>query len=607
VRDVTVGARLRIRVCFFACCTIEISVSVGASLHLAGPPFHGSVTADLGVTSITVPFGADARSLPPAKHWNAFVDQYVKSNDANARPVGAQVTAGLLPAEPAGAPVAPGTTEQPWRVSAEWAFDTSTRMPARGFVLQIDVAHPQSQTATFVFGRYDDLNTTYDFDIAPMSTHASDLTSVHRVVIAKKPEGGGAFADMVPRTSPPPADASFIADERLFRVTPTIGELSEATYHFFPDLKPPAAANTVPGLVGLHLEGVAGLHNESQAIPIGKLVDATDYRPLPFAHRTPIFVGEVLKAGRAWSELALVAVGADPKQLLQAFGTIVSGAGTEFAQRRADSGLEPPGYGPVATDALVSRRSAPPVLSALSEGFTLEPVDRGVPEPVTPRGEVAGVELTAPRLRAVMQHSVVPAGGTPAIHTSVPPRRIPVVNVGRDLITSWPSPGSALLLRPAAAKQPETRAARSIRTLRHPALGGAVGRKASAALDALADDVRRDGVTLRAGTVHVWELPGAAAWRLQVSGPSGIRITELTSAGTVIRDRELAAEDRIAIDLAPACAMVAVGALVGGSLFAMGLGVPFFAAATVGFGFSLLALPGLRAAGRRSAPAGDPA
>jgi hypothetical protein len=52
---------------------------------------------------------------------------------------------------------------------------------------------------------------------------------------------------------------------------------------------------------------------------------------------------------------------------------------------------------------------------------------------------------------------------------------------------------------------------------------------------------------------------------------------------------------------------MAVGALVGGSLFAMGLGVPFFVAATVGFGFSLLALPGLRAAGRRSAPAGDPA
>jgi hypothetical protein len=557
---ISVGARLRIRVCFFACCTIEISVSVGASLHLEGPPFHGSVTADLGVTSVTVPFGDDAQPQPLAKHWDEFVALYVKSGDPNAGAVSAQVTAGLLPAEPAGAPVAPGTAEQPWRLAAEWAFDTSTRMPARGFVLQIDLAHPESQMATFVFGRYDDLGATYDFDIAPMQTHASGLTSVHRVFIAKKPEGGGAFADMVPRTSPPPADASFIVDERLFRATPTIGQLSEATYHFFPDLKPPAAANTLPALVGLRLEGIAGLHNESLPIPIGTLVDATDYRPLPFAHRTPIFVGEVLQAGAAWSELAKIAVGAGAKQLLQAFGTIVSGAGTQFAELRADSGLRPPGYGPVATDALMSRRSAPPVLSALSEGFTLEPVDRGVPEPVTPRGEVAGVPLTAPRLRAVMQHSVVPAGGTPTIHTSVKPGQAPVVNVERDLITSWPSPGFALLLGPAAAKQPETRAARSIRTLRHPALGGAVGRKAAAALEGLAYDVWRDGVTLRAGTVHVWELPGAA-WRLEASGSSGLRISELTSAGTVIRDREIGALDRIDIELAPACAMVAVGAL----------------------------------------------
>jgi len=35
---------------------------------------------------------------------------------------------------------------------------------------------------------------------------------------------------------------------------------------------------------------------------------------------------------------------------------------------------------------------------------------------------------------------------------------------------------------------------------------------------------------------------------------------------------------------------MAVGALIGGSLFAMGRGVPVFVAATVGFGFSLLAL-----------------
>lgn len=44
---------------------------------------------------------------------------------------------------------------------------------------------------------------------------------------------------------------------------------------------------------------------------------------------------------------------------------------------------------------------------------------------------------------------------------------------------------------------------------------------------------------------------------------------------------------------------MAIGSLIGGSLFALGLGVPFFVAAAVGVGFALAALPGLRAAGRR--------
>jgi MFS family permease len=52
---------------------------------------------------------------------------------------------------------------------------------------------------------------------------------------------------------------------------------------------------------------------------------------------------------------------------------------------------------------------------------------------------------------------------------------------------------------------------------------------------------------------------------------------------------------------------MAIGSLIGGSLFALGLGVPFFVAAAVGFGFALAALPGLRAAGRRGPVIQEPA
>ena len=45
---------------------------------------------------------------------------------------------------------------------------------------------------------------------------------------------------------------------------------------------------------------------------------------------------------------------------------------------------------------------------------------------------------------------------------------------------------------------------------------------------------------------------------------------------------------------------MAIGSLVAGTLFAMGLAVPFVVAAAAGVVFALLALPGLRAAGGRS-------
>jgi MFS family permease len=51
---------------------------------------------------------------------------------------------------------------------------------------------------------------------------------------------------------------------------------------------------------------------------------------------------------------------------------------------------------------------------------------------------------------------------------------------------------------------------------------------------------------------------------------------------------------------------MAIGALVGGTLFAMGLAVPFVAAAVAGTSFALLAVPGLRAAGGRALMRGSP-
>jgi hypothetical protein len=116
---------------------------------------------------------------------------------------------------------------------------------------------------------------------------------------------------------------------------------------------------------------------------------------------------------------------------------------------------------------------------------------------------------------------------------------IPVINVRNDLVTSWDTPGVALLRRPAANTPQPTRAPRSTRTLRNPAQGGPVGRAAAAVLSELTAAAEA-GVTIRAGVTHVWELPPAAGWNLVLSGTSAARVTSLSTAGTVLDDRELA-------------------------------------------------------------------
>jgi len=132
--------------------------------------------------------------------------------------------------------------------------------------------------------------------------------------------------------------------------------------------------------------------------------------------------------------------------------------------------------------------------------------------------------------------------------------------VRSDLITTWDAPGFALLTQATDVAARPTRAARSARTLRHPALGGPVGRSAAAAIESMSKAVAGDGVSLRAGCTHLWELPGRSSWQLALTGTSAVRVTELTSAATVLRDREFDAGQRL-VDLVGGCAMVAVTAL----------------------------------------------
>jgi hypothetical protein len=427
----------------------------------------------------------------------------------------------------------------------------------------------EAQISSVVFGRVDELSTVYDFDLAPMYVASNTLGVVHRITFARRPEGGGAFVTMVPDSQPAPADGALVLRHALFRVTPLITQAAEATYHYFPDLKPPAAANTLPVLSGIKLDGIAGLHNPSDVIPIGTLVDYGNFRPLPFAKRFAN-LAHILEAGAAWTQVAGVAAGLGKEKLVDGMVGIL-GTSAVFAELRDESDLRAGGYGPVALTALVNRRTAPPVLSALSEGFTLEDESVGVPPPVVRVGQVPGVELGRPRLRTVMQRPLVAAGASPAARTTLPRSalaagRRPVVNVRDELVTSWQTAGLALVRRPSAddTAQP-TRIARSARSLRSAALGGATGRAVAATLDRLTEAASK-GVDLRAGVTHVWELPIGDGWDLVLSGDSAVRVTELSTAGTALGDEEYAdtllADGREhTVELGDKVGMVAITAL----------------------------------------------
>ena len=96
---ISVGASLSITICFFGCVTIGISISIGATLTIEGPPLHGTATLDLDVCSLTVSFGPDANPQPPyITDWGTFATKYLYGGDPNGNAFAVNVLTGSGPA-----------------------------------------------------------------------------------------------------------------------------------------------------------------------------------------------------------------------------------------------------------------------------------------------------------------------------------------------------------------------------------------------------------------------------------------------------------------------------------------------------------------------------
>jgi len=520
---VSIGVEFTARICFIGCVQVHVSASLGASLSLAGPPLHGSVTIEYSVLSLTIPFGSEPETRDYLT-WTQFRDKYLTSGDPSGAATKAQVTAGLLPPDPPGATAAAGTRPEPWKVGAEYVFAVETRLAAERW---IDFRSADEHSHADVG----------DLDLAPMGS--GQVITVARLALTR--------AD---------GTAATIQADR-WQVAPVVTPVPEATWRFNDAV--PAAARNVKAITGLTVVGVAEPRGRSARIPIATLVDdiLAEARPLPFAaSSTAPFVTRLRRAGEAADAVVAISADADSATVATlAESLLESGPSVPavMTKARAASGL-PPDPVPALAVASIRHRSAPPLIASLASGLTMQPVARPEPTDIVERPGAELVVLDQPRLRAVFRSQ--PAA-VPVVPHSTPTRVSRVASargVARVAPPTMPTVIGGRLYRVPDPRSPRpTDAAVAPRTLRSSELGMSASAAEQSGLDAAAEALLGQGTVVVAGSTQVWDLPGALAGAVVavIGEPSDMtaRITTLSRTGVVLADSIGIADRRMTVTL----------------------------------------------------------
>ncbi|HEY9137080.1 MAG TPA: DUF6603 domain-containing protein, partial [Terriglobus sp.] len=541
---VSVGATFQIRVCIFGCCvSIDITVSLGASLEIKGPPFHGEVTVDLAICSVTVPFGPTPKTQPPALSWEQFSQKYIYNNDPNSYATAVHVIGGLLPPVPAGGSPAPGSASQPWKMASEWVFQTETRAAA---VTAVDFMGKGLAPA--------DAAKIASIDLAPMYVH--NASSVHTITLEQKdPEGDSStFGQWLPM--------SLNAQRQMYKLDPdrfvveaVIGQVSEATYHYFAPDQVPAAARTVPVLAGLKITGIVEYGNKTGLIPISKLVDTGNSRPLPFA--AGIDLSGLVAWGNAADQLAALTAKSNTALLLNVSAQLLSGK-NDFSQLRVSAGLPESGLAPMSVRSLKRLRSAPPLLTPLTTGLTMRPVGLALPPKILVISDAVPVLLDKPRLRAVLQMRTQAVVDAPvSLHTSVTTVAAAKGVMRMAAPVSDALAGSRLVRVPAATAVRATTMARPGRVFRSGDLGTVQSVSSIQSFAQATSAVTEKGLLLAAGTTHVWDIPSDTQ-QILLTGNGAVRIAFLGRTGEPIQDTESLVLRQLVVQVPAGCAMAAI-------------------------------------------------
>jgi hypothetical protein len=517
---IEIGGLLRFEECFIGCVTVKLSFSIGAMLELAGPPLHGTVTVDLDVTSFTIPFGSKPNPHTLPISWDQFRLKYLQGGDTGVSPVTVQALEGVLPPEPPGAKPAIGSEAQPWKMNAEWALQTTSTMAFLNFL-------------GLAGELQDKLDNVYDrLDIGPMAKE--NVASGHHTLFFVRTTTGWA-----------------VTGARHVEVKQIVTQLSEALWRHMEHDRVPAAANTLPAGTGLQLFGRARAENPTGAIPIGKLVDTGNHRPLPFASNE-LFA--------RLKDLGHIGVGLTPGTTLRPRGLLTVSeivlAGPEFALARRAAGLPERGIPAMAVRSLKSRRSSPPLIAPITASLTMDPVGQPAPPVVAAPPTVDIVPLDRARLKCVLHAPPDPRAGRPlSIRTTVSRRNLPRMSPPSVAFV----PGARLERVPAAVSVRPTAAPQSVRAIRSTELGAPASAAHSAALDRMSEAFTADGIEVRAGATYLWDLPPGRNL-LRVEGDSACRVSFLSRTARVLQDIEFPPGAREI--LAPAeCEGVAIGCL----------------------------------------------
>ncbi|HEY2598861.1 MAG TPA: DUF6603 domain-containing protein [Candidatus Dormibacteraeota bacterium] len=577
---ISVGATFSINICFFgACVDISVTVSLGASLTIEGPPLHGTATVDLAICSVTVAFGDNANPQPPyITDFNVFATKYLYGNDPNGNAFRVNVLTGLVPPAPSGAAPAPGTIDKPWKMVSEFSFQCDTKMPA-------------TSSTDFVKGNQDQSGQVHSIDLAPMNKESVGTT----MFVSLSGFVGGDVnnpANWTPISVPNPnPNPDFQIDTVHWIMTPIIGKVSEATWHWNDPSNMPAAANTIPAVVGLTIQGFCFYEGKSALIPIAKLYDTGNSRPLPFATPFTIPYAQYQAYGAAAVQMAELTAAAGSNSTLLIASAMTAGATGFFADQRTTSGLPTTGNVPVANRALLYYRSAPPLVVPITTGLTMQPPALPAPPVILRPPIILPVALDQPRLRAVLR-------GLPQVVRDVPTTlRTTVTSVAAAQgVTRMAAPlvnaiGSSLIRVTAATAPAPTRLAKPGNTLRTTDLGWASGKGHQQELTDAVATLQGNGLTVPAGTTHIWDVPAGAQDELIITGDSAFRITFLTRGGSVLADAEYppappTGAEQTTLPLPANCGMVSIECLgklpAGSASVAPGFAAVAFTAAPAG-------------------------